>query len=172
MRRLFIALPLSACASVPAPARPIAPEMSELAFYVGHWQCRATAFADGAEPTSYDLAIDVTPRLDGSWFEVVVTRDGKPVTAELKGFSKRDGKYHHVWAVEQGTWGSLVSLGWSGSKMYFEDEFVPAPAVGEEPDPPLRAVFEKLGATRYTHSNLEKRGDAWKTTFTKTCHKG
>ena len=51
-----------------------------------------------------------------------MSRDGAPITAELKGYSKHDKKFHHVWAMGEGTWGSLVSPGWTGNRMLFEED--------------------------------------------------
>lgn len=164
--------PVLACAGArpPPPATAKAPaltsEMAGLAFYVGRWACHGTALdAAGKEEKAYDLTIEVTPQLDGSWLEIAVIDQGKAVTHELKGFDRRDHKYHHVWASDDGAWGSLTSDGWADDQMVFVDD---------KPDPgtsPERMVFHKVSDVHYTHRAEAPVGDGWRPTFTKVCDK-
>jgi hypothetical protein len=107
--------------------------------------------------------VEVTPRLGGSWLEIAVLDHGTALTHELKGFDPRDHKFHHVWASDDGSWGSLTSDGWRDGRMIFVDD---------KPDPgtsPERMVFEKQSDTHYTHRAETPVGDGWRATFTKDC---
>jgi hypothetical protein len=149
-------------ASVPA----LSTEMAPLGFYVGRWSCRgADLDASGATTHTYDLVVDVTPRLDGSWLEIVVSEGGIPVTHELKGFDHRDHKFHHVWATTDGEWGSLTSDGWVGDGMTFVDD-KPAPGTQAE-----HMVFTRVDDRHYSHRAESPTSDGWQPTFTKVCEK-
>jgi hypothetical protein len=172
---------LAACAGAPKPAAAtttpttttptpaLAGAMQPLGFYVGQWSCKGTELdAAGNAVAAEALGIRVTPRLDGSWLEVVVLVDGAAVTHELKGYSTADRKFHHLWAVGEGAWGSLTSDGWNGAQMVFVDDR-PAPGAPAE-----RMVFTKDTDTHYTHrAEVADAGadGGWRATYTKDCVK-
>jgi hypothetical protein len=152
-------------AAAPAPTA-LAGEMAPLGFYVGRWACKGTELdAAGKAVKAYDLTVDVTPKLDGSWLEIVVLDGATPVTHELKGYDARDHKFHHLWAVP-GQWGSLTSDGWEGDHMTFVDDKPAAGAAAE------RMVFTKDSDVHYRHRAEALAADGtWHATFTKDCAK-
>jgi hypothetical protein len=163
-----------AATHAPAPVAPtpaavaLSPEMSKLGFYVGRWSCKGTELdaATGAAVKAYDLTVDVTPRLDGSWLQIEVLDSGAPITHELKGFDSRDQKFHHVWATGGGMWGSLTSDGWEGDHMTFVDD-KPAPGASLE-----RMVFTRDSDVHYHHRAEALASDGtWHATFTNDCAK-
>jgi len=146
----------------PVAATALTGEMSKLSFYVGEWSCKGTEIENDKVVAEYPLAVKVSPLLDGSWLSIIVEKDGAPITAELKGYNPTDQKFHHVWAVGAGEWGSLSSEGWKDSEMTFTDD---KPGVAE------RMVFHKDSDTHYTHRAEAQDSSGWHATFRKVCDK-
>lgn len=138
-------------------------EMAKLAFYVGDWSCKGTEIEGDKVVAEYPLGVKVVPLLDGSWLSITVVKDGAPVTTELKGYSTADKKFHHLWAVGAGEWGSLSSVGWRDKEMTFEDDH---PSATSE-----RMVFHKDSDTHFTHRAEAQDAGGWHVTFRKVCDK-
>lgn len=149
-------------AAIKAPA--LTGEMAKLSFYVGEWSCKGSEIGEGDKVTAeYPLGIKVSPLLDGSWLSIIVEKDGAPITAEFKGYNPTDKKFHHVWAVGGGEWGSLSSEGWKDGEMTFVDD---RPGTTAE-----RMVFHKDSDTHYTHRAEAQDSTGWHATFRKVCDK-
>jgi hypothetical protein len=148
----------------PVAAAPSATPPASLAFYVGHWQCSGTSYdAKGAVEKQWPaLEVAVTPELP-HWLKIIVYDHGKQVTSELKGLDGK-GAYHHVFADDEGGYGSVTSPGWTGNRLVFDED---------HPDPSgkTRMTFTKVDDTHYTHSEEVDSGAGYKLAFEKTCHK-
>lgn len=176
MERADLILPialgwLAAChpsAAAPPPAAPrprLAPEMERLSFYVGEWQCRGVSTEEsGARHEVPNLRVTVVPVLDGTWLEVRVFEGATPATSELKGYDRHAHRYRHVWASGEGQSGSYTSTGWDGDHMTFEADH-------PEPGRRERAIFTRLGETRYSHRAEVDTGGGYRVEFEKTCTK-
>ena len=143
LRFTVLASVVASCAA-PKPARPkLAPALESLAFYVGSWDCKGTTFktSDQAEE-HWSAKVIVTPELDGSWLSVQMIGPGANRTIEHKGYDPATKKFVHVAVGLDGSWGTVTSPGWSGSKMPWEP--------GDKADT-THAVFAKLDDTRYSH---------------------
>ncbi len=171
MRCMWAALALGglvACHAevrAPASAPRLAPEMQRLGFYVGTWSCRGVATGEDGSRQVYDaLRVTVVPVLDGSWLEVRVFDGGVPATSELKGYDREGHRFRHIWAAGEGSSGSSSSPGWEGDHMVFTEDH---PANGHRG----RAVFTKLGETRYSHRAEVDTGHGYRVEFEKSCAK-
>lgn len=139
-------------------------EMAKLSFYVGAWACTGSEIGEGDKVVAeYPVEVTVAPVLDGSWVSIIVAKDGAPVTTELKGYNATDKKFHHLWAVGGGEWGSLSSEGWRDNEMMFVDDH---PGAAAE-----RMVFHKDSETHYTHRAETQDAKGWHATFRKVCDK-
>lgn len=148
---LALLLPgLVACAAkaAPAPAPAIRqaptldPALESLAFYVGSWSCKGTNFAaDGKVEKTWDARLEVKPELGGKWLSVQMFGPEMNVTAEHKGYDADKKRWVHVAVANDGTWGLLISDGWTGSSMKFLD---PEDASGY-------AKFTKIDERTYLH---------------------
>ncbi len=153
------------CAHAPVSRSPaLGPSLSTVAFYVGRWQC------DGLEYTEQGTVAKTYPKLEirvapefANWLRVEVFDGGEQITSELKGVDPK-GVWHHIWAANDGTFGSLTSPGWTGDQLVFEEDHA-APTIR------TRMTFIKTDATHYTHKAEVDRGSGFKLDFQKTCHK-
>ena len=148
-------------AAIAAPA--LTGAMAKLSFYVGEWSCKGSEIEGEKVVTEYPLDVKVSPLLDGSWVSIIVVKDGAPITAEFKGYNATDKKFHHLWAVGGGEWGSLSSEGWQDNEMTFVDDHLGATAE--------RMVFHKDSDTHYTHRAEAQDANGWHATFRKVCDK-
>jgi hypothetical protein len=156
---------VAAPAATAQPAPALSKEMAKLAFYVGRWSCQGTEFAPGgAETATEQLSIEVTPVLDGSWLSVIVSKDGHPITRELKGYDSRDHKFHHLWTYAGGIWGSLTSDGWNGTQLVFTEDH-PAAAGGD------RMTFQYLDDQHFAHRAESSVNGSWQLAYDKKCSK-
>jgi len=166
--RAVLALPtLASCASsaAPAPAVPRPPSLAapldSLAFYVGSWQCKGTSFASGTDPEAHwDARVVVAPELDGKWISVQMIGPGPNRTIEHKGYDEAAKRWRHVAVLNDGSWGSVSSVGWSGSQMVFTPD---------DKSDTTHATFTKLGERSYSHEVARDSDNAvvWK----KVCSK-
>lgn len=159
---------LSACAHVTPAAAPssaaLAPELSSLGFYVGHWACTGHELDERGNVTKDypDLEVRVAPAYD-RWLTVDVYDHGAHVSSELKGVDGAN-HFHHVWTANDGSYGSLTATGWTGSHMVFDEDH---PAATDK----TRMTFTKLDATHYTHRAETDTGHGYRLGFEKRCHK-
>ncbi len=140
------------------------PSLSKVAFYVGRWRCDGLAYDEqGAVTKNYPgLDIRVAPEF-ANWLRVEVFDGGQQITSELKGVDPK-GVWHHIWASDDGAYGSLTSPGWNGDQLVFDEDH-PAPTER------TRMTFTKTDATHYTHTAEVDRGNGFRLEFEKTCHK-
>lgn len=169
---LALLLPgLVACAAkaAPAPAAPQAqvpaldPALQSLAFYVGSWRCKGTNFdAAGKVEKTWDARLEVKPELDGKWLSVQMFGPEMTRTAEHKGYDADKKRWVHVAVANDGTWGVLISDGWTGSSMKFLD---PEDASGY-------AQFTKIDDRTYSHGvTMHTPDGAGRKAWEKVCQK-
>ena len=153
------------CAHAPVSRVPvISPSLSTVEFYVGRWQCDGRQYdGQGAVTKRYPgLEIRVAPAF-ANWLRVEVFDGAEQITSELKGVDPK-GVWHHIWAANDGTFGSLTSPGWDGDQLVFEEDH-PAPAER------TRMTFTKTDVTHYTHKAEVDRGSGFTLDFEKSCRK-
>jgi hypothetical protein len=146
MRTILILTAAIGCATTPV-ARPhvaLAPELAQMAFYVGSWSCKGTTFATATDPEEHwDATVEVAPEVDGSWLSVVMKGPGDNITAEHKGYDRDKKQFVHLGVSPAGSWFVLTSPGWDASHMSFRSTDAADPDV---------TTFTKLSDTQYSHA--------------------
>jgi hypothetical protein len=162
---------LCSCSSTPAPASAPEPQpalrgpMQMLSFYVGDWSCTGKQFAtpDSKEET-WTARVQVRPEVGGGAVSVHMIGPDSNLTAELKGYDTAKKKWFHLWVNHEGAWGSFSSAAFDGDRMVSVND---DPATGGKE----RAVFSKLGETRYSHRVEADQGNGFQPVWEKVCNK-
>jgi hypothetical protein len=152
---------------VNAPPGPVpttlSPPLDTLGFYVGSWSCKGTSFGEHGKPDEqWDARIDVAPELGGKWLSVQMTGPGDSRTAEHKGYDPTTKKWAHLAVVNDGSWGTMTSPGWTGSHMVFTPD---------DKDDHTHATFSKLGERSYSHAVTRETEHGEEKVWEKICTK-
>ena len=158
--------------AVASPAKP-APEVSQLKYFAGIWQCEGTDFAGPMGP-EHPMQQTVTARmdLDGFWLiqrlEEKKTKDNPHPIKGVYAFAFDPGqkKFVALWNDNSGGWASQTSDGWEGDKFVLVGEYT-----GGGQKMPTRDVYVKKGAKELTHTVELKIKDQWSKAVEETCKK-
>lgn len=177
MRTMIVALGLglgAAVALAQAPASPLkpAPELDQLAFFAGAWQCTGQAPASAlgpAHPTRMDVKF--TRDLDGFAYSFRLTEvktKESPSPAMGMGFFAFDGAEKKLVVHSTDNMGVYVqtSKGWEGDKMVVEGS---GTAMGQKVQ--ARDTFVKTGASTFAHTYDLNLGGKWLTAVEEKCQK-
>jgi uncharacterized protein DUF1579 len=173
----FATLALSSLAFADAPAAPSGPppELAQLAFFEGSWNCTGKTFATPMGPEHMTAGtVHGAKAVGGSWFHL--TYDEQKAAANpapyhagiYMGFDGGTKKFVQSCVDNFGGYCSESSTGWSGDVMKFEGT-----SNGTGKTVGVRETFTKKGTTQVTHLG-EMQGDdkQWFKTDEETCHKG
>jgi hypothetical protein len=164
MKPLALAIAVVAGCATPrttAPPRsPLAPSLSDLAFYVGEWDCRGTTYAKTGEE-HWNAKVIVEPELDGSWLSVQMIGPGASRTVEHKGHDA-EGTWVHMSVAPSGQWVVLTSPGWMGSQMVYRST--------DKTDPTL-TTFSKIDERTYSHGDARPTDHGLEKQWEKVCTK-
>jgi len=134
------------CATAAGPARQptLAGSLVTHSFYVGSWQCKGTSYSstEGQPDAMWDAVVKVEPELGGTWLSVKMTGPGAQRTIEHKGYDPETKRWTHVAMINDGTWISASSPGWTGSDLVF---------IPDDRSDASRSTFTKLGEASYSH---------------------
>jgi hypothetical protein len=103
----------------------------------------------------------VRPELDGKWLSVQMLGPGMSRTAEHKGYDADKKRWVHLAVANDGTWGILISDGWTGTSMKFLDP----------EDPSGYALFTKISDREYSHGVTLTTGPTPQKAWEKVCQK-
>ena len=169
---LVLSLPLSA-KDAPAPAAP--PELAQVAFFEGTWNCTGKTFATPMGPEHATVAtVHGVKAVGGMWMNI--TYDEKKTAANptpyhagiYMGFDAGAKKFIEGCFDNFGGYCTQSGSGWNGDTMKFE-------GIGNGGGKQFgaRDTFTKRGANQVTHMG-EMQGDdkQWIKTDEETCHKG
>jgi hypothetical protein len=177
MRTTILALGLGLGATVTlaqAPAAPpkAAPELDQLTFFAGQWQCVGQAPASElgpARPTRTNMTItrDLGGFAYGFRLAEEKTKDN-PNPTQGMGFFAFDGAEKKLVAHSTDSFGTYVqaSKGWEGDKMVVEG---PGTAAGQKVQ--ARDTFVKAGAAAFTHTYDLNLSGKWLTVVDEKCQK-
>jgi len=155
--------------SAPKPA----PEMSQLKYFAGTWNCSGDAPASPFGPahktqSSWTLKSD----LDGFWYDGMVNEmktasNTQPVKGMVHlGYDTPAKQHVMVWIDNFGSWATEMSSGWQGDTMVWTGDQM---LMGEKAA--AKDTFVKKSDTEYTHKfELQTKGQ-WGTIVDETCKK-
>jgi hypothetical protein len=170
---VFAALPAAraeepgghAKAKAKAPERVPAPQLKDLAFLSGSWQC--TGKTEGAAAAPFTTKIEVKLDLESFWYAFDYSRkgEGQPLTLRgWMGYTAIDKKYPFVTFNTYGGVVMLSSPGPEGDKLVFTGAAVGIDSV------PTRYTFTRNGDKAFV-GRLEGQGDggAWIAIYEEHC---
>jgi hypothetical protein len=159
-----------------APAPPSAPpELAQVAFFEGTWNCTGKTFANPMGPEhATEGSVHGVKGVGGMWMHI--NYDEKKTAANPMpyhvdvhmGFDAGTKKFVEVCVDNFGGYCTQSGSGWSGDMMKFEGT-----ANGTGKAVGVRDTFTKKGTDQVTHTG-EMQGDdkQWIKTDEETCHKG
>lgn len=151
MKTLALAIVTAAACGAPAGStgplvlRPsLQVPMDSLSFYVGTWRCKGTSWGTAGEGVeTWQASVVVMPELDGKWLSVQMIGPDSNRTIEHKGYDPATKTWHHLAVTNDGSWGTMTSKGWDGSRMVFTPD---------DREDKTRATFTKRGEREYSHT--------------------
>jgi len=160
----------AALAQPPGMPKP-APEMAQLKYLVGTWNCEGRVPAGPMGPSrKTHTTVTIRPDLDGFWYTGTVREAKTPENP-----TPMSGIFHETWDTankqfmlqwvdNMGAWSTETSPGWDGDKIVYTGEAVMA---GQKI--PGRDTFVKKGEPELEHTAEMSMGGEWTTIVTETC---
>ncbi|HSE12141.1 MAG TPA: DUF1579 family protein [Rudaea sp.] len=169
----LVLAPALSAKDAPAPAAP--PEVAQVAFFAGTWNCTGKTFASPMGPEHATAAtVHGTMAVGGMWMNIAY--DEKKTAANptpyhagiYMGFDAGAKKFVEGCFDNFGGYCTQSGSGWNGDTMTFEGT---SNSGGKQFG--ARDTFTKKGANQVTHTG-EMQGDdkQWIKTDEETCHKG
>jgi hypothetical protein len=154
-----------------APMPKPAPELKQLAFFIGTWQCKGTQTFGG--PTMhYTGTVTNTWALGGYWLDVHVRQakskeNPMPLSGNAYlGYDPADKKFEIFWVDNTGGFETAEFTGWEGDKL----EWTGIAHMGTM-TAKGRDIFIKSGKNKLTHKGEMEQAGKWVEVMNETCTK-